>query len=108
MNRLIIYIVIVQAMLCVIMAVVGSIWYREKEQENYYLPFDYAVGEDGVITYFAYFLLLNTMLPISLIVTLEVVKVCQAFFIINDVLIYSKERDKKAKVSTTSIIEELG
>ncbi len=62
----------------------------------------------GVITYFSYFLLLNTMLPISLIVTLEVVKVCQAYFIINDVLIYSQERDKKAKVSSTSIIEELG
>jgi magnesium-transporting ATPase (P-type) len=29
MNRLIIYIVIVQAMLCIIMAVLGSQWYKE-------------------------------------------------------------------------------
>jgi magnesium-transporting ATPase (P-type) len=76
MNRLIIYIVIVQACLCIIIAVVGSIWYKENDAENDYLPFDWAVGTDGVITYFSYFLLLNTMLPISLIVTLELVKVC--------------------------------
>ena len=39
---------------------------------------------------------------------LEVVKVVQSYFIINDVKIFSVERDRKAKVSSTSIIEELG
>lgn len=108
MNRLIIYIVFAQACLCIIIAVVGSVWYKENNAQNNYLPFDWSVTTDGVITYFSYYLLLNTMLPISLIITLEIVKVCQAFFIMNDVLIYSQERDRKAKVSSTSIIEELG
>lgn len=48
------------------------------------------------------------MLPISLIVTLEIVKVIQSYFIMSDVKMYSVERDRKAKVQSTSIIEELG
>lgn len=36
---------------------------------------------EGVLNYFAFFLLLNTMIPISIIVSLEVVKYIQAFMI---------------------------
>ncbi len=32
MNRLIIYIVFAQACLCIILAVVGSVWYRENNK----------------------------------------------------------------------------
>lgn len=48
------------------------------------------------------------MLPISLIISLEIVKVVQSFFIMNDARMFCMERDRKAKVSSTSIIEELG
>ena len=72
------------------------------------MTFEYNVSTNGVISFFSYFLLLNTLLPISLIVSLEVVKVIQAYFIVNDVKIYCSERDRFAKVSSTSIIEELG
>ena len=72
------------------------------------MTFEYNVSTNGVISFFSYFLLLNTLLPISLIVSLEVVKVIQAYYIVNDVKIYCAERDTFAKVSSTSIIEELG
>ena len=90
------------------MAIIGSFWYKEYDDKKYYLVFEYNVGVNGIISFFSYFLLLNTLLPISLIVTLEVVKVIQAYFIISDVKIFSEERNRNAKVSSTSIIEELG
>lgn len=109
MNRLVFFIVLAQIMLCIIIAIVGSFWYRdESDQKTSYLVFEYNVGVNGIISFFSYFLLLNTMLPISLIVTLELVKVVQSFFIINDVKIFSTERNRHAKVSSTSIVEELG
>ena len=108
MNRLVIYNVGVQIILCAIIAIIGSFWYQEEEDENVYLPFDYNFAVNGVITFFSYFLLMSTLLPISLIVTLEITKVVQSYFIINDVRIYAQDRDRKAKVSSTSIIEELG
>lgn len=51
---------------------------------------------------------MNTLIPISLIVSIEVVKVVQAYFMTNDALIYSLERDKPVKVSSASLNEELG
>jgi len=48
------------------------------------------------------------MIPISLIVSLEFVKLFQAYFIEKDVNLYVESRDKFAKVSTSSINEELG
>jgi hypothetical protein len=75
MNRLVIYIVCAQIILCIILAIVGSFWYRDASGDAYYLPFEYNVGVNGIISFFSYFLLLNTLLPISLIVSLEIVKV---------------------------------
>ena len=108
MNRLVLYIVVVQAILCAIVAIIGSFWYKDEDHTAFYLSFTWNVGENGIISFFSYFLLLNTLLPISLIVTLEVLKVCQSYLVMNDVEMFCQERDRKAKVSSTSIIEELG
>jgi len=72
-----------------IISIVGSFWYRENENDIFYLPFTFAVGLNGVISFFSHFLLFNTLLPISLIVTLEIVKVVQSFFIMGDAEMYS-------------------
>lgn len=43
----------------------------------------------SVLVYFSYFILFNTMIPISLVVSLEMVKVLQSYFISNDYEMYS-------------------
>jgi phospholipid-translocating ATPase len=48
------------------------------------------------------------MIPISLIVSLEMVKVAQGYFIQKDELMYCAEKDIWPKVMTTTINEELG
>jgi len=63
---------------------------------------------ESVFLFFTYFLLMNTLLPISLQVTLEVVKTVQAFFINNDVLMFSWDRYKLAKCQAVSVVEDLG
>ena len=64
--------------------------------------------EISIMSFFTYFLLLNTLLPISLQVALEVVKLVQAYFIKADALMFSWERDKLVNVQTASIVEDLG
>lgn len=51
---------------------------------------------------------MNTMLPISLFVTLEVLKLCEALVVSWDHFMYSVESDKPALVSSSSLMEELG
>ncbi len=48
------------------------------------------------------------MIPISLIVSIELVKMCQSFFIAKDNLMYSAFRKKFVSVKTASLNEELG
>ena len=46
--------------------------------------------------------------PISLIITLEMVKFIQAFFINVDAMIFDDERGIEAKVQSSNLNEELG
>ena len=61
----------------------------------------YAV--EGAITVGSYFILLNTMIPISLLVSIEIVKFVQGIFIGFDVLL--KHNDINAKAFRSSINE---
>ena len=58
--------------------------------------------------FFSYFLLMNTFIPISLVVSIEVIKIIQGYFFIKDVGMASKYRERLMKVNTVSINEELG
>ena len=63
---------------------------------------------ESFITFFTYFLLLNTMIPISLIVTIEIIKMIQGLLIEWDSKLYSKFRHVFCKARAVSINEELG
>jgi magnesium-transporting ATPase (P-type) len=54
----------------------------------------YSAGKTAVLTYGQYFILLNTIIPISLIVSLEFVKLLQTPFIANDIEMYDSESMK--------------
>ncbi|TNV86611.1 hypothetical protein FGO68_gene4748 [Halteria grandinella] len=108
MNLLVLWILAIQIGFCLLVSFVGIHWYRNDSSDNTYLQLTDTLGTSFVQTFFRYFLLLNTLIPISLIVTIEVVKVVQAYFIQNDALMYSLERDRPAKVSSASLNEELG
>lgn len=82
-----------------------------QRDQHWYLDYssaDYSPNLTAFIVLFSYFLLYNTMIPISLIVSLEFVKVFQSYFINNDEEMYTASRDKWASVKTTTINEELG
>jgi phospholipid-transporting ATPase len=66
------------------------------------------INANSLVIFFTYFLLLNTLIPISLIVSIEIIKIIQGIFIEWDVLLYSKWRHCFCVVKTFSIIEELG
>ena len=54
------------------------------EYDHFYLMETEKPGFNAFLRFFTYFILLNTMIPISLIVTLEIVKVIQGYFISRD------------------------
>lgn len=60
-----------------------------------------------MLTYGEYFILLNTVIPISLIVSLEFVKLIQTPFIHNDVQMFDADSLKLAQPMSMTLHEEL-
>jgi magnesium-transporting ATPase (P-type) len=111
MSNLLIVIFFVQIVLCVICAVCHKSY--STSHQVFYTHFifkskDTKIKDESFLSFFTYLLLLNTMIPISLIVTLEIVKVIQGFFIMFDCELYSHVRKTFCGAHSVSIIEELG
>ncbi|XP_067887118.1 phospholipid-transporting ATPase IC [Heterodontus francisci] len=71
-------------------------------------------GEDdppsyrGFIAFWGYIIVMNTLVPISLYVSVEVIRMGQSYFINWDLQMYYAEKDTPAKARTTTLTEQLG
>ncbi|CAF0845998.1 unnamed protein product [Brachionus calyciflorus] len=109
-NNQILYLFIILIVLSLVSTIICSLWVSEKGGGHWYIGFN---EEDFQSDNFAYnfitFLLVyQNLIPISLQVTLELVRFCQAFFINWDEEMYDKENDFHAVARTSNLNEELG
>ncbi|KAJ1650120.1 drs2 neo1 protein [Dispira simplex] len=113
-NHIVVMVLILLLLLTVLLTVLASRWESWIGVQHWYLPFRPTNGEPGVTRgdfaarVFGFLILLNTMIPISLYVTMEIVKVGQVYFINHDVEMYDTESDTHADARTSVINEELG
>lgn len=63
---------------------------------------------NGIITFWAAVILLQNLIPISLYITIEIVKSCQAFFIYSDCHMYYAPIDYPCTPKSWSISDDLG
>ena len=109
MNKLLIYIFIFLMFLCSLSSILYKIFYRNhKKFYREFIKFDYSIKTESFLVFFTYFLLLNTLIPISLMITLEFVKFLLGLFIKWDCELYSFKKKYFCNAKTVSIIEELG
>jgi len=123
-NKLMLLIFAIQLSLCIFCAVgcslmFNSTFYRGAnalDSKQSYIKFTnespsawvYNTYYAGFTSFFSYLLLFSTMIPISLVVTLEMVKYGQGFFMMWDVDMYSTLRSKFVEVNSCSLNEEMG
>ena len=118
MNMSLIYIFLFQTVLCILSAILRGFYYTknkldavDKTDDKLPISFgytEYRYGIESFFNYFTYLLLLNTMIPISLIITMEVVKIFQGMFMKYDKYSYSKLRKKFLTPNSVSLNEECG
>ena len=109
MNNYLIYVFIFLIICCLICSIMHNQGY--KNHKNFYdnfIQLQRSPITESFITFFTYFLLLNTMIPISLIVTIEIIKIIQGLLIEWDTKLYSKFRRVYCRARAVSINEELG
>jgi phospholipid-transporting ATPase len=87
---------------------IGAFWMESK----YEAELSYTKTGRGAADFFfnilTYMILFNNLIPISLIVTMEVVKFQQSSLINSDLDIYYEPTDMPALARTSSLVEELG
>ena len=123
LNKLLVGILFLQIILSIISCICHSIYYNQNEKiiissdrinnneslSNTWIDYlSFRLSVDSILSFFTYLLLLNTMIPISLIITLELVKIIQGLFIGVDVEAYSFSRKKYITTNSVSLNEELG
>ena len=69
---------------------------------------EYKYGVESFLNFFTYVLLLSTLIPISLIITVEIVKLLQGLYMYVDASSYSHLRKKWLKPNSVSLNEECG
>ena len=110
MHKMIVILFFIQIFLSIIAIIIKLL--SNKLYDRYFDSFlKDQIGEDdsNLFTIFVrYFILLSALIPISLIVNLELVRLWQAYFTIENLDLKSKELNRKCKISTTTINEELG
>lgn len=93
-----------------ISAVASAIWSNKNDARIWYIYFD--ESNSGLFgfayTFLTFFILYNNLIPISLQVTLEMVKFFQAYFINWDEEMYDSENNFWAVARTSNLNEELG
>ncbi|GLJ44204.1 hypothetical protein SUGI_0922860 [Cryptomeria japonica] len=82
-------------------------WYLQPENTTKYYDPDNA-GASGVFHLVTALILYGYLIPISLYVSIEVVKVLQALFINQDIQMYDEETSTPAQARTSNLNEELG
>jgi phospholipid-transporting ATPase len=108
-TRFILSLICIQILISFILTVLNGVWtHRHLEpSKTWYLDMYYSVG--GVVTrFFTFFLTISDFVPISLYVTMEIVRGLQSIFIVVDDHMYCWETHTRARCRNSTLNDELG
>ena len=123
LNKLLLGIFFAQLFLSIISAILHFFYYKsdsslmiqsneikedEREKNTFIDYMSYNLAIDSLLSFFTYFLLLNTLIPVSLVITLDIAKIIQGLFISVDTGAYSFTRKKFITTNSVTLNEELG
>jgi phospholipid-translocating ATPase len=111
LNWNVIYNFIILLVMCIVAGLVQGITWAEGNNSLDYFEFGSIGGTpalDGFITFWAAVILFQNLVPISLYITLEIIKTCQAFFIYSDVEMYYEKIDYPCTPKSWNISDDLG
>uniref|UniRef100_A0A667IDL3 Phospholipid-transporting ATPase n=1 Tax=Lynx canadensis TaxID=61383 RepID=A0A667IDL3_LYNCA len=112
LNVLVVWIFLFLGSMCFILAIGHGIWENKKGYyfQNY-LPWEEYVPSSAVsaiLVFWSYFIILNTMVPISLYVSVEIIRLGNSCYINWDRKMFYAPKNSPAQARTTTLNEELG
>lgn len=109
MNYILYSVFLFQASICLLWAGLSFEWRKYEADDHVYLDVSEEPGpEDFFTRYITFWVAYSHIIPISLYVALEIVKLFLAYLIGNDLEMYYRPEDKPAVCRSSELIEELG
>ncbi|XP_066538368.1 phospholipid-transporting ATPase ID [Hoplias malabaricus] len=112
MNTLVLWIFGFLVCMGVILAIGNAVWEREVGfLFQSFLPWDPPVDNflfSAFLSFWSYVIILNTVVPISLYVSVEVIRLCHSYFINWDRRMFCNRSNTAAEARSTTLNEELG
>ncbi|KAK6454965.1 aminophospholipid-translocating ATPase [Scheffersomyces xylosifermentans] len=104
-NYIVIFMVFVVILLSAFSTMAQRILYESTRDKAWYL-----MDQDAGVaaTLMGFIIMYNTLIPLSLYVTMEIIKVMQLLFLQFDIDMYHAETNTPADAKTATILEELG
>lgn len=106
-NTQILMLFFILVFLCVTSAIFNEIWTMSYFTQHWYLG-SWNITKNFAYNLLTFVILYNNLIPISLQVTLELVRFIQAIFINLDIDMYHEESNTPAMARTSNLNEELG
>ncbi|XP_075212548.1 ATPase phospholipid transporting 8A1 isoform X3 [Lycorma delicatula] len=106
-NTQVLMLFILLIFLCIISAVCNQIW-TKTHSGHWYIGLKDVLSKNFGYSLLTFIILYNNLIPISLQVSLELVRFIQAMFINMDLDMYHEETDTPAVARTSNLNEELG
>jgi P-type E1-E2 ATPase len=111
MNKSIFTVLLLGVLLALIAAVFNGLWTTNKGFDHWYLALR-SIHESaflhGLSSFGSWLILLNIIIPISLYVYMEMIKLVMAYYINSDETMYHEETNTPARANTSNLAEELG
>ncbi|KAK6892469.1 Phospholipid-transporting ATPase DNF1 [Candida tropicalis] len=98
-------------LICFISGLVNGLYYRKKNTSRDFFEFGTIAGSpatNGFVGFFVSLILYQSLVPISLYITIEIIKTAQAYFIYSDVGMYYEKLDFPCTPKSWSISDDLG
>ncbi|XP_067841895.1 phospholipid-transporting ATPase VA [Heptranchias perlo] len=114
MNVDVFWCVIILVVMCLFSAIGHGLWvaqYGDQRPVFDVLSIDgtsLSPALSGLYLFFTMIIVLQVLIPISLYVSIEIAKICQVFFIHQDIDLYDEETDSRLQCRALNITEDLG
>ncbi|KAH3678349.1 hypothetical protein WICMUC_001582 [Wickerhamomyces mucosus] len=97
--------------ICFVSGLVSGISYNEKSNSRNQFEYGTIAGSpvgNGIVNFFVGLILYQSLVPISLYISIEIIKTAQAFFIYSDVNMYYAKLDYPCTPKSWNISDDLG
>ncbi|KAK6462940.1 phospholipid transporting ATPase [Scheffersomyces coipomensis] len=97
--------------ICFVSGLINGLWYTHHPTSRDYFEFGTVAGTpalNGIVSFFVALILYQSLVPISLYITIEIIKTAQAFFIYSDIGMYYERLDYPCTPKSWSISDDLG